>query len=261
MNMSKYSIPRPNELRLVDRKSDLDELKNSQPKIYRWRALIGVFILLLCGVCGFLLFRNAVNILFWFEDLGPLGPIVFTLALSLAVVIMLPTPLIKVAGGAIFPFWIAAAANFVASLLGGFIAFILGRWLFRESIQRSIMNDKRLQNIETALTVDAMKISVLVRLSPLIPDEWLNYLMSATPVSLRVYMISNCSGLVYSLAYAYYGHALGRFALNSSGIECMRSTPMGNGMLVLGILASILATVVVTRVSMKALQDAVPEEE
>ena len=85
--------------------------------------------------------------------------------------------------------------------------------------------------------------------------------MSATPVSLRVYMISNCSGIVYSLAYAYYGHALGRFALNSSGIEGMSSTPMGNAMLILGIIASILATVMVTRASMKALQDAIPEEE
>tara|TARA_B110000902_G_scaffold182948_1_gene207168 strand:+ start:37 stop:816 length:780 start_codon:yes stop_codon:yes gene_type:complete len=259
--MAKYPIPRPNELRLIDRKSDLDELKKSQPSIYRWRALIGLLLLVFCAVCGFFLFKDAQKILFWFESLGPMGPIVFTLGLSLAVVIMFPTPLIKVAAGAIFPFWIAAAANFIASLLGGFLAFVLGRWLFRETIQRSIVNDSRLRNIEHALTVDAMKISILVRLSPLIPDEWLNYLMSATPVSLRVYMLSNCSGIVYSLAYAYYGHALGRFALNSSGIEGMNSTPMGNAMLILGIFASILATVMVTRVSMKALRDVIPEEE
>tara|TARA_B100000767_G_scaffold274647_1_gene308348 strand:- start:1776 stop:2519 length:744 start_codon:yes stop_codon:yes gene_type:complete len=246
---------------LVDRKEELDELKKSQPHIYRWRALFGLLMLVFCAICGFYLFRDAQNILLWFEELGPMGPVFFTLGLSLAVVIMIPTPLIKVSAGAIFPFWIAAAANFIASLLGGLIAFILGRWLFRESIQRSLMNDSRLQNIETALTNDAMKISVLVRLSPLIPDEWLNYLMSATPVSLRVYMVSNCSGIVYSLAYAYYGHALGRFALNSSGIEDMNSTPMGNAMLVLGIIASILATVMVTRASMKALQEAIPEEE
>ncbi len=259
--MSRYPIPRPNELMLVDRKEELDELKKSQPHIYRWRALFGLLMLVFCAICGFYLFRDAQNILLWFEELGPMGPVFFTLGLSLAVVIMIPTPLIKVSAGAIFPFWIAAAANFIASLLGGLIAFILGRWLFRESIQRSLMNDSRLQNIETALTNDAMKISVLVRLSPLIPDEWLNYLMSATPVSLRVYMVSNCSGIVYSLAYAYYGHALGRFALNSSGIEDMNSTPMGNAMLVLGIIASILATVMVTRASMKALQEAIPEEE
>ena len=58
-----------------------------------------------------------------------------------------------------------------------------------------------------------------------------------------------------------YGHALGRFALNSSGIEGMSSTPMGNAMLILGIIASILATVMVTRASMKALKDAIPQEE
>ena len=258
--MAKYPIPRPSELRLVDSKSNLEELKKNQPKVYLWRAVIGLLILVFCAICGILLFRDAQNVLNWFENLGPLGPVVFTLALSFAVVVMFPTPLIKVSAGAIFPFWIAAAANFVASLLGGLVAFLLGRWLFRESIQRSIMSDKRLQNIETALTVDAMKISVLVRLSPLIPDEWLNYLMSATPVSLRVYMVSNCSGIVYSLAYAYYGHALGRFALNSSGVEGMNSTPLGNAMLALGILASIFATVLVTRASMKALQDAIPEE-
>ncbi len=258
--MAKYPIPRPSELRLVDSKSDLEELKKNQPKVYLWRAVLGLLVLVFCAICGILLFRDAQNILNWFESLGSLGPVVFTLALSFAVVVMFPTPLIKVSAGAIFPFWIAAAANFVASLLGGLIAFLLGRWLFRESIQRSIMNDKRLQNIETALTVDAMKISVLVRLSPLIPDEWLNYLMSATPVSLRVYMVSNCSGIVYSLAYAYYGHALGRFALNSSGVEGMNSTLLGNAMLVLGIIASIFATVLVTRASMKALQDAMLEE-
>lgn len=258
--MAKYPIPRPSELHLVDSKSDLEELKKNQPKVYLWRAVLGLLVLVFCAICGILLFRDAQNILNWFESLGSLGPVVFTLALSFAVVVMFPTPLIKVSAGAIFPFWIAAAANFVASLLGGLIAFLLGRWLFRESIQRSIMNDKRLQNIETALTQDAMKISVLVRLSPLIPDEWLNYLMSATPVSLRVYMVSNCSGIVYSLAYAYYGHALGRFALNSSGVEGMNSTPLGNAMLALGILASIFATVLVTRASMKALQDAMPEE-
>lgn len=260
MSMAKYPIPRPSELHLVDSKSDLEELKKNQPKVYLWRAVLGILVLVFCAICGILLFRDAQNILNWFESLGSLGPVVFTLALCFAVVVMFPTPLIKVSAGAIFPFWIAAAANFVASLLGGLIAFLLGRWLFRESIQRSIMNDKRLQNIETALTQDAMKISVLVRLSPLIPDEWLNYLMSATPVSLRVYMVSNCSGIVYSLAYAYYGHALGRFALNSSGVEGMNSTPLGNAMLALGILASIFATVLVTRASMKALQDAIPDE-
>tara|TARA_B100001093_G_scaffold193134_2_gene185649 strand:+ start:11161 stop:11940 length:780 start_codon:yes stop_codon:yes gene_type:complete len=259
--MSKFPLPRPNELNLVDRKVELEVLKEHQPSIYRWRALFGLILLTLCGICAVLLFRDAYDILLWFEELGPTGPIVFTLALSLGVVILLPTPLVKVAAGALFPFWIAVAVNFVASLLGGILAFLLGRWLFRDAIQRSILNDKRMQNFEQALTNDAMKISILVRLSPLIPDEWLNYMMSATPVSFRVYILSNCSGVVYSLAYAYYGHALGKFALNSSGIEGMSTTPLGTAMLVFGLIVSVIATVYITRASLKSLGQVMHEEE
>jgi preprotein translocase subunit SecD len=44
-------------------------------------------------------------------------------------------------------------------------------------------------------------------------------------------------------------------------MDSMNSTPLGNAMLVLGIIASIFATVLVTRASMKALQDAMPQAE
>lgn len=259
--MSKFPLPRPNELNLLDSKSELEVLKEHQPGIYRWRALFGLIILLLCGVSAILLFRDAYAILKWFEELGPTGPIVFTLALSLGVIVLLPTPLVKVSAGAIFPLWIAVTVNFVASLLGGMLAFFLGRWLFRDAIQRSILHDKRMQNVERALTNDAMKISILVRLSPLIPDEWLNYMMSATPVSFRVYMISNCSGVVYSFAYAYYGHALGKIALQSSGIDGFQSTPLGLAMLIFGLIASLLATVFITRASLKSLSEVMNEQE
>ena len=89
----------------------------------------------------------------------------------------------------------------------------------------------------------------------------LNYLMSATPVRFQTYMLSNCSGIVYSLAYAYYGHIIGRLALGSSGMSGLSSSPFGTALLVFGVVASIAATVLVTRASMKALQEAVFFEE
>jgi len=138
--MAKYPMPRPNELRLVDKKSDLDELKKTQPEIYRWRAFFGLLLLAFCAVCGFFLFKDAQHILFWFEELGPMGPIVFTLVLSLAIVIMLPTPLIKVAAGAIFPFWIATAAN-CSFVIGGFCC--LYSWQMVVSREYPAVNSER----------------------------------------------------------------------------------------------------------------------
>jgi len=181
--------------------------------------------------------------------------------LSLAIVLLLPTPFVKIGAGAIFPFWIAALVNFVASMVGGLIAFILGRWMFRESIQASIQNDTRMQNIEKALDQDAMKISVLVRLSPILPDEWLNYIMAATPVSLRVFLISNTSSLIYCIIYAYYGHALGSIALSRSGMGGLGNSPLGLFMLLLGIIATVIVTVIVTRTSIRVLRESIGEEE
>lgn len=254
-------LPRPSELHLIDGRQNLQRMKQQTVQVYRWRALFGLLALVLCGVAGYFLFQDAVDIIDWFKGFGIWSPVLFTIALSLAIVLLLPTPFVKVGAGAIFPFWIAVAVNFVASMIGGLIAFVLGRWLFRESIQEAIKNDQRMVNIESALGEDAMRISILVRLSPILPDEWLNYIMSATPVSLRVFLVSNTSSLVYCLIYAYYGHALGSIALSRSGMAGLTQSTSGLAMLLLGIIATVIATVIVTRTSIRVLKDAIGEEE
>ena len=254
-------LPRPSELHLIDGRQNLQRMKQQTVQVYRWRALFGLLALVLCGVAGYFLFQDAVDIIDWFKGFGIWSPVLFTIALSLAIVLLLPTPFVKVGAGAIFPFWIAVAVNFVASMIGGLIAFVLGRWLFRESIQEAIRNDQRMVNIESALGEDAMRISILVRLSPILPDEWLNYIMSATPVSLRVFLVSNTSSLVYCLIYAYYGHALGSIALSRSGMAGLTQSTGGLAMLLLGIIATVIATVIVTRTSIRVLKDAIGEEE
>lgn len=254
-------LPRPSELHLIDGRQNLQRMKQQTVQVYRWRALFGLLALVLCGVAGYFLFQDAVDIIDWFKGFGIWSPVLFTIALSLAIVLLLPTPFVKVGAGAIFPFWIAVAVNFVASMIGGLIAFVLGRWLFRESIQEAIKNDQRMVNIESALGEDAMRISILVRLSPILPDEWLNYIMSATPVSLRVFLVSNTSSLVYCLIYAYYGHALGSIALSRSGMAGLTQSTGGLAMLLLGIIATVIATVIVTRTSIRVLKDAIGEEE
>ncbi len=254
-------LPRPSELHLIDGRKNLEQMKAQKVRLYQWRALFGLVALVLCAVAGYYLFQDAVNIIDWFKGFGIWSPVLFAVALSLAIVLLLPTPFVKVGAGAIFPFWIAVAVNFVASMVGGLIAFVLGRWLFRDSIKEAIANDQRMVNIESALGEDAMRISVLVRLSPILPDEWLNYIMSATPVTLRVFMLSNVSSIIYCFIYAYYGHALGSIALSRSGMAGLTQSSGGLALLLLGIVATVIATVIVTRTSIRVLKEAIGEEE
>ncbi|MBF15063.1 MAG: hypothetical protein CMA97_06080 [Euryarchaeota archaeon] len=254
-------LPRPSELRLMDGRQNLEQMKQQKVGVYKWRALFGLVALVLCGLAGYFLFQDAVEIIDWFKGFGIWSPVLFAIALSLAIVLLLPTPFVKVGAGAIFPFWIAVAVNFVASMVGGLIAFVLGRWLFRDSIKEAIQNDKRMLNIESALDEDAMRISVLVRLSPILPDEWLNYIMSATPVSMRVFVLSNVSSLIYCIIYAYYGYALGSIALSRSGMAGLTQSSGGLLLLLMGIIATVIATVIVTRTSIRVLKEAIGEEE
>ena len=105
-----------------------------------------------------------------------------------------------------------------------------------------------------------MRISVLVLLSPLIPDEWLNYILSAGPVKFRTFAISNCASIVYCVVSSYYGWAVGQFALKEGGLKLLSNSTGGMAVLIGGLIATILATIIVTRVTMKALGDAFDED-
>ena len=237
-----------------------DKITIDDSKVVKLRLTLSIAIFIVWSVIIIWIFQDISFFLEWFENLGALAPILFTLMLITGVIILAPTPVMKVTAGALFPYWIAVVINFTASIVGGLLAFLLGRWLFRESIAKTVASDKRLQNIETAIGEEAMRISVLVRLSPLIPDEWLNYIMASGPVTTRVFFISNLSSIVYSLAYAYFGHAVGKIALSSNGMDGFKQSPLGLALLVMGLVATVFATIIVTKVTMKALNDAIEEE-
>ena len=237
-----------------------NKIKIKQSKASKLRLTLGLSIILVWIVIGFYAFKDVKNFVEWFEDLGPFAPILFTIMLSFAVVILVPTPILKVGAGAIFPFWMATLVNFIASVVGGLLAFLLGRWLFRDAISDIVASDDRLLRLEQAISEEAMQISILVRLSPLIPDEWLNYVMASGPVSTRVFVISNMSSLVYSVAYAYFGYVAGKIVLSGDGLSGFKDSPSGYVMLLIGVIASVIVTVIIMRITMKALDTKIAVE-
>ena len=87
-------LPRPSELHLIDGRQNLQSMKQQTVQVYRWRALFGLLALVLCGVAGYFLFQDAVDIIDWFKGFGIWSPVLFTIALSLAIVLLLPTPFV-----------------------------------------------------------------------------------------------------------------------------------------------------------------------
>ena len=175
--------------------------------------------------------------------------------------LLLPTPILKMIAGAVFPLHIAVLVNFIGSMIGGFGAFIFGRWLFRDGLVEAISKKPKLERIHSAIGEESLRISVLIRLSPVIPDEWLNYILAAGPVNTKTFTISNCASIVYCFAYAYYGWAFGQIALKEGGLGSFSESPEAVAMLGVGLIATLVVTVIVTKVTMGALSDVVGDVE
>ena len=237
--------------------SSQTKIKIKQEKVSRTRLYFSLVVISIWLVVGFLFFQDVAGFIEWFDELGPLSSVVYCIVVSLAIVLVLPTPILKVGAGALFPYWLAVIVNFIASLIGGLIAFLLGRWLFRDYISKIVASDERLVKLESAINEEAMQISVLVRLSPIVPDELLNYVMSSSPVSIRVFFLSNLSSIVYSLAYAYFGLAAGKLVFSGEGMDGFAKSPAGTTLLIIGVIASILVTMVIARMTKNAVNNRV----
>ena len=246
---------------LSERRENIKHLKQSQLGKHRLRAALGLVFVAACIACAFILFNNQKSVIGIFESAGSLGSIGFVVAISIAIMLLLPTPILKMIAGAVFPLHLAVLINFIGSMIGGFGAFIFGRWLFREGLVEAISKKPKLERVHSAIGEESLRLSVLVRLSPVIPDEWLNYILAAGPVNTKTFAISNCASIVYCLVYSYYGWAFGQIALKDGGLAAFSESTGALVMLVVGLIATAVATVVVTKVTMRALQDAIGDAE
>ena len=249
------------DLGFAERRDHVKHLKQSQLGSHRWRIGLGLVFIAACIACGLLLLKNQESVAHIFESAGSLGFFGFTAAISIAIMLLLPTPILKMIAGAVFPLHLAVLANFIGTMIGGFGAFIFGRWLFREGLVEAISKKPKLERIHSAIGEESLRISVLVRLSPIIPDEWLNYILAAGPVNTKTFTISNCASIVYCFAYAYYGWAFGQIALKEGGVTAFSQSSNAVAMLVFGLIATLVVTVIVTRVTMDALSDVVGDAE
>jgi len=249
------------DLGFAERRYYVKHLKQSHLGKHRWRVGLGLVFIAVGIICGLLIIKSQESVANIFENAGSLGLIGFVAVISIAIILLLPTPIIKIIAGAVFPLHLAIFVNFIGTIIGGFCAFFFGRWLFRDGLVEAISKNSKLQRIDAAIGEESLRISVLVRLSPLIPDEWLNYILAAGPINTKTFAISNCASIVYCIAYAYYGWAFGQIALQEGGLQSFSESSSSVAILIGGLAATIVATVMVTRITMQSLGDVVGDVE
>ena len=104
------------------------------------------------------------------------------------------------------------------------------------------------------------RTALLIRLSPLFPFTLLNYAFSLTKVRFRDYLLASWIGMFPgTVMYVYLGSLVRRVADLASGK--IEGGPAQQVLFIVGLVATVVVTVYVTRIARRALNQAIASKE
>lgn len=194
----------------------------------------------------------------WVDGLGPWGPVAFVVGYAVATVAFVPGSVLTLAAGAIFGLVEGTLLVLTAATLGSIAAFLVARYFARDMVARRVEGDARFAAIDRAVEHQGRRIVFLLRLSPVFPFNLLNYALGLTRVRLLDYAVASIGMLPGTLLFVYSGKVAGEVAALASHAEVQR----GLGYYLswgVGLVATALVTVLVTRIARRALDAATAE--
>lgn len=203
----------------------------------------------------------------WIQGQGALGVVAYFGLYIVATLIGVAT-LLTMAAGAIYGVAGGVAIVSPASVTAATIAFLLGRFVLRSSVEAKVAANPKFAAIERAVGKNGLKIVGLVRLSPVFPFTLLNYGLGLTPVKVRDYVLASWIGMLPgTILYVYIGSAIGNVAAIFAGgpkapppVDATFFQLHGKTiLLVAGLIATAIVTIYVTKIAQKALKEELGE--
>ena len=167
---------------------------------------------------------------------------------------LIPASLLTIAGGAVFGLFRGVIYSLIGATLGSTGAFLIGRYAARRLVARRLAAMPRFAAIERAVSARGRRIVLLLRLSPVVPFNFLNYALGLTTISVWDFMFASLGTVPGAVVYAYAGKVTGE-ALALAGKAEVPKNASYYAVLLAGLVATIVATTVVTRTARRALQD------
>jgi uncharacterized membrane protein YdjX (TVP38/TMEM64 family) len=131
----------------------------------------------------------------WFDSLGAAGPLAFGLAYLLAAILLIPVWPLSVCGGLVFGIWGFIIVP-ISATLGACAAFLISRYVARGSVRAWLAQRPRYQAVDRAIGEEGWKVVVLLRVSPLVPYNLMNYFCGMTRISCTSYVLATFVGTI-----------------------------------------------------------------
>jgi uncharacterized membrane protein YdjX (TVP38/TMEM64 family) len=186
-------------------------------------------------------------------DAGPWAPALFVAAYILGSLAFIPGAVLTLIAGAVFGLSRGIPIVFTGAVLGSSAAFALARTVARRRVARWLARDARAAAISEAVAQRGVLIVLLLRLSPVFPYNVLNYALGASTIRYRDFLIGSAGMLPGTLLYTYYGKVVGDVTALATGTAPPRGTAY-YVLLGVGLAATLLLTIVVTKIAKTALE-------
>ena len=186
-------------------------------------------------------------------ELGPWGPVFFILLYVAAAITLAPAFFLTVAAGALFGVWRGSLFVFIGASLGASAVYALGVPMSRSRLMARVTRDRRVAAVRDAVRGEGAWVMFLLRLSPLIPFNILNYALALSGVRYVDFAIALLGMIPAIIMYTYYGKVVGDVAALAAGVSPPRG-PEYYALLVLGLVAIIISTTMITRAARRAVE-------
>eukprot|EP01084_Bolivina_argentea_P253432 425684_1 len=196
-----------------------------------WKTWIKIFILI-CVIVFLVIAiiykdktkKYLTDFLNWMQRNVVLGAFAFIGLYWFCTVFMIPGSILTLGAGFVFrkaianqwvSIFIATIIVWTGATIGAITAFILGRFVLRAKVASYKEKYEKFDIVDQVVEQNGLKVTLLLRLSPIIPFNLFNYFMGLTSVTFRAYSIACIGMLPGTLAYCFIGGTLS--ALTDAG--------------------------------------------
>jgi uncharacterized membrane protein YdjX (TVP38/TMEM64 family) len=152
----------------------------------------------------------------WVAARGALGMAFFFVLYVTVTMAMGPAWILTVAAGLTWSFGVALPLVWVSATAGAAASFLLGRTLARHRIEALVARNEVLAAIDRAVEKKGWRIVFLLRLSPVVPFVFSNYVYGLTAIRLWPYVASSALGMLPLAALYVAAGTAGKAALGGA---------------------------------------------
>jgi uncharacterized membrane protein YdjX (TVP38/TMEM64 family) len=169
--------------------------------------------------------------------------------------LMAPGSILTIGAGFAFGLWKGFLAVSAGATVGAALAFLVARFIARAKIEAIAQRNEKFRNLDSAIGKQGAKLIFLLRLSPVIPFNLSNYFYGLTAVRFWPYVLASWIGMMPgTFLYVYIGTAGKAAVAATAGGEAVKHSWQYWTFLGVGLAATIIVTIWVTKIAREALK-------